>query len=78
MLEVVKHAEAATDTFAVLTANIPSGTPDPDRVQRIHNDSRELCICFCLIAVHQPGCLTSGSPSVWVFFSSDAQGTEMR
>jgi hypothetical protein len=40
--EAVKRAEAANDTFVALTGGIPSGTPHPDGVQRIHNASREL------------------------------------
>ena len=40
--EATKRAEAASDAFAAVTNDIPSGMPHPDGVQRIHNASREL------------------------------------
>jgi hypothetical protein len=42
LLEATKRAEAATDAFAAIASNIPSGMPHPDGVQRIRNASHEL------------------------------------
>ena len=40
--DATKRAEAATDAFAALALNIPSGMPHPDGVQQIRNASHEL------------------------------------
>jgi hypothetical protein len=40
--EAVKRSEAAVAAFSAIAANIPSGTPHPDGVQRIRNASYEL------------------------------------
>jgi hypothetical protein len=42
MHEAVARAEAATEASSAITSKIPSGIPDPDGVQRIHNVSRAL------------------------------------
>ena len=40
--EAVKRADAATDAFALVNGDIPSGMAHPDGVQRIHDASRVL------------------------------------
>jgi penicillin V acylase-like amidase (Ntn superfamily) len=40
--EATKRAEAATDAFALVSSQIPSGIPHPDDVQLIHNASHEM------------------------------------
>ena len=40
--DVTKRAEAASDNFKKVVADIPSEIPHPDGVQRITNASREL------------------------------------
>ena len=40
--EATKRAEAATEAFAAITSQIPSGMSHSDGVQRIRNASREL------------------------------------
>src|SRR5450631_1741091 len=40
--EAVARAESASETFNAIMVEVPSGTPHPDGVQRIHNASREM------------------------------------
>jgi len=42
LTEATKRADAATDAFAAITSEIPSGYPHPDGLQRIQNASREM------------------------------------
>ena len=40
--EAVKRADSANEAFAAVAGSIPSGTPPPDGIQRIHNASHEM------------------------------------
>src|SRR5258708_4775687 len=42
--EATMRTEAATEAFTAVTGDIPSGLPQPDGVQRIHNASRNLSV----------------------------------
>jgi len=42
LLRATARANAASDAFAEVAGDIPSGLPHPDGIQRIHNSSREL------------------------------------
>jgi hypothetical protein len=42
LLAATARAESASETFNKVMAEVPTGTPHPDGVQRIHNASHEM------------------------------------
>jgi hypothetical protein len=42
LLAATARAESASETFNKVMGEVPTGTPHPDGVQRIHNASREM------------------------------------